>query len=52
MGIVVTTYETYAISSVKRLFHNVQQTRDGVRKIYEGMIASSTFGTLGLKAFL
>ena len=26
---------------MKRLFHNGQPTRDGVRKIYEGMISNS-----------
>ena len=26
------------ISLLKQLFHNGQQTRDGVRKIYESMI--------------
>ena len=46
-GIVVMTYGTYPISFVKRLFHNGQPTRDGVRKIYEGLIA-----TLGLIASL
>ena len=51
-GIVVTTLGTYPISFVKRLFHNGQPTRDGVRKIYEGMISASPFGTLGLIASL
>ena len=37
---------------MKRLFHNGQPTRDGVRKIYEGMISTSQFGTLGLIASL
>ena len=32
--------ETYPISSVKRLFHNGQPTRNGVRKIYEVMIST------------
>ena len=40
-GIVVTTQGTYPISFVKRLFHNGQPTRDGVRKIYEEMISTS-----------
>ena len=51
-GIVVTTQGTCPISFVKRLFHNGQQTREGVRKIYEGMSATSPFGTLGLIASL
>ena len=42
----------YPISFVKRLFHNGQPTRNGVRKIYEGMISTSPFGTLGLIASL
>ena len=42
-GIVVTTKGTYPISFVKRLFHNGQPTRN----IYEGMISTSPFGTLG-----
>ena len=29
-----------------------QPTRDGGRKIYEGMILTSPFGTLGLRASL
>ena len=32
------------------LFHNGQLFRDCVRKIYEGMISTSPFGTLGLIA--
>ena len=51
-GIVVTTSGTYPISFVKRLFHNGQPTRDGVRKIYEEMISTSPFGTLDLIATL
>ena len=51
-GIEVTTKGTYPISFVKRLFHSGQPTRDGVRKIYEGMISTSPFGTLGLIASL
>ena len=35
---------------MKRLFYNSQQTREGVRKIYEGMISTSSFGTFGLIA--
>ena len=37
---------------MKRLFHNGQPTRDGVRKIYEEKISTSPFGTLGLIASL
>ena len=37
---------------MKRLFHNGQPTRDGVRKIYEGMISTAPFGTFGLIASL
>ena len=37
---------------MKRLFDNGQPTRDGVRKIYEGMISTSPFGTVGFKASL
>ena len=51
-GIVVTTKGTYPISFAKRLFHNGQPTRDGDSKIYEGMISTSQFGTLGLIASL
>ena len=51
-GIVGTTKGTYPISSAKRLFHNGQPTRDGVGKIYEGMISTLPFGTLGLIASL
>ena len=43
---------TYPISSVTWLLHNGQPTRDGVSKIYSGMISTSPFGTLGLMASL
>ena len=42
-GIAVTTLGTYPISFEKRLFHNGQPTRDGVRKIYKWMILTSPF---------
>ena len=34
---------------VTTLFHDGQPTRDGVRKIYEGVISTSPLGTLGLR---
>ena len=37
---------------MKRLFHNDQPTRGGVRKFYERMISTSPFGTLCLIASL
>ena len=52
MSTYVQTKETYPISSVKRLLHNGQPTRDGVRKMYKGMISTSLFATFGLIASL
>ena len=37
---------------MKRLLHNGQPTCDGVRKIYEGMILTSSYVTLDLIAYL
>ena len=37
---------------MKLLFHKGQPTLCGVRKIYEGIISTSSFGSLGLKALL
>ena len=51
-GIVVRRKEHIRYIICERLFHNGQPTRDGVRKIYEGMISTSPFGTLGLIASL
>ena len=47
-GIVDTRLETSMLCSVKRIFHKSQPTRDDIRKIYEGMILTKLFVTLGL----
>ena len=46
------TIGTYPLSSVKQIFHNRQPSCNGVLKLYEVMISTSTLGNLGLIAFL
>lgn len=47
-GLAVSTLGTYPVSSVKRILQNGQQTRNGLHKVYEGVIATSPFGSFGL----
>lgn len=47
-GLAVKTLGIYPVSCVKRILHNGQQTRNGLHKVYEGVIATLPFGSLGL----
>lgn len=47
-GIVITTIGKYLSSSMKQIFHNGQQNRDGIHNILEGMTSTAPLGTFGL----